>query len=336
MNVRTLVIPVVLVLAAAAVAIGAYTMRSSERDALREVASREAERAVQAPLPISSRPIRPEAKTEIERPPETTAAPEARPERQGERRGEGSDEERRRRFRQMRRPSLGDSPMSPEDWAQRWTDRQSRRQEWMDRFDIDGDGKISDEERDAMREEMRARRDEFMLRRMTSRFDADGDGELNEAERIEAEAELAVQQAERQARMIERFDTDGDGRLSDAESQAARESFGRGRGPGGGGDRARGGRTDWRKAVERYDADGDGELNLDESYDAYLDQFSAREQKLFVRQYDESGDGAVDSGDLEAFLMLYRGDDPKADINGDGTLNQQDVERFRDLMIVSP
>ncbi|HHN78753.1 MAG TPA: hypothetical protein ENK11_08810 [Phycisphaerales bacterium] len=218
----------------------------------------------------------------------------------------------------FRRLSLGAAPMSPEDWAKRWTDRQSRRRAWMTRFDTDGDGQISESEREAMRAEMIARREEFMLRRMTDRFDADGDGVLNDDERAEAEAELAVRRAERRARILERFDTDGDGTISDQERQSMRGRFGvRDVGP---------------EAVARYDANGDGELDLDESYDAYLDRFRAMQARVFVRRYDTGGDGAVDTGDFEAFLTQFRAEEPGADINEDGVIDQRDVERFRDLM----
>ncbi len=238
------------------------------------------------------------------------------PSRAAETRERGA-ERRRSGFRRL---SLGAAPMSPEDWAKRRAERQSRRQAWMARFDTDGDGQISESEREAMRAEMIARRKEFMLRRMTDRFDADGDGVLNDDERAEAEAELAVRRAEQRARMLERFDTDGDGTISDQERQSMRGRFaGRG-GP---------------DAVARYDTNGDGELDLDESYDAYLDRFRAMQARVFVQRYDTGGDGVVDTGDFEAFLSQFRAKEPGADINEDGTIDQRDVERFRDLMSVS-
>ncbi len=250
---------------------------------------------------------------------EAASRPE-RPERAAQARAEGPARPRGR----FRRLSLGASPMSPEDWATRWAERRARRREWMSRFDTDGDGRISEAEREAMRAEMIARREEFMLRRMTARFDADGDGVLSDDERAEAEAELAVRRAEQRARMLERFDTDGDGTLSDRERQTMRDRFG-GRG-------GRGGRDADPETVAKYDADGDGELDLDESYEAYLDQFRARQERLFVRRYDTDGDGAVDTGDFETFLMQFRAEEPAADINEDGVIDQRDVERFRDLM----
>ena len=202
----------------------------------------------------------------------------------------------------------------------------------MDRFDTDGDGEISEEEREAIRDFWRQRREEERERRLVERFDADGDGILNEDERMVAEAEMEARRVERQARMTERFDTDGDGQLSEAESQAARESFRRGRG---GDDRGGNPGDRWRRAIEQYDRDGDGELNLDESYDAYLDQFDQRTRREFVRRYDTNDNGGIDASDLNAFMERYKAEDPSTDINGDGRIDERDVERFRDLMFAT-
>ena len=52
------------------------------------------------------------------------------------------------------------------------------REEIMKKFDKDGDGKLSDEEKAEARKAMEARRKE-----MIEKFDKDGDGKLNEEER---------------------------------------------------------------------------------------------------------------------------------------------------------
>ncbi len=84
------------------------------------------------------------------------------------------------------------------------------RQAMMERFDTDGDGQISPEERDAARAAMR-----------------DGPGKNRQA-------------------ILERFDTDGDGQLSPEERDAARATMqaegGRGgKGSQGGGNRQKNG-----------------------------------------------------------------------------------------------
>lgn len=307
--------------AAAVVTIGAISLRTSSDSSLDPVSARPAPAVVDDDSVRMARPPRLDEETLLapERP-ENTDEVRARPE--GDRRGEGRGDRRRR-------PSLDGKPMNAEDWSSRFEEMNKRRKDFMDRFDTDGDGELSEAEREVMREEMRARREEMMLERMTERFDADGDGVLNEEERLNAEAELEARRMEREVRMIERFDSDGDGVLSDAENQAAREQFNRGRG----GDRGPGG--GWQEAIQKYDADGDGELNLDESYTAYLDQFDQRTRREFVRRYDGNTDGAIDAGDLNTFLEKYRAKDESTDVNGDGVINERDVERFRDLMVVT-
>ena len=86
------------------------------------------------------------------------------------------------------------------------------RQEMLKKFDKDGDGKLSPEERQAMRE---ARKAEFEARHaeMLKKFDTDGDGQLSETER------QAMREA-RKAEMLKKFDKDGDGKLSDEEKAA--------------------------------------------------------------------------------------------------------------------
>ncbi|MDD4018242.1 MAG: hypothetical protein PHV28_09885 [Kiritimatiellae bacterium] len=76
-------------------------------------------------------------------------------------------------------------------------------------FDKDGDGKLNDEERTAMREQMRKNREK--------KFDTNGDGKLDEKER-------AAMQEARKAQVKE-FDKDGDGKLSDEERKAMREAL---------------------------------------------------------------------------------------------------------------
>lgn len=307
---------------AAVITIGAISMNASKPKAIDPVA--DAPRAAENSGPmVISRPARLDNDAPLTSPerPGSADAQAARPERDGEGERQGW----------RRRPGLNDNPMGAEDWAQRFEEMKKRRADFMERFDVDGDGELSEEERAAIGAYFREQRRERMLARMTDRFDADGDGELNDEERLAAEAELEARDIERRARMVERFDTDGDGQLSDAESQAARERFGRGRGgPGGGG-----GRGGWDTMIQRYDRDGDGDLNLDESYDAYLDQFDRRTQREFTRLYDANGDGGVDTGDFNTFLEQYNAKEASADVNGDGRLDERDVERFRDLMMAT-
>lgn len=101
------------------------------------------------------------------------------------------------------------------------------REEFMKRFDTDGDGELSDEEREAVRREYgdRRRGDEQMREIVMRRFDADGDGELNDAERDAVRAEFRRVREEIQARIMPQYDLDGDGELNREERQAAMPAY---------------------------------------------------------------------------------------------------------------
>ncbi len=104
----------------------------------------------------------------------------------------------------------------------------------MEKFDTNKDGKLSEEERKAMREGMQELR-EKMRAEMLKKYDKDGDGELSEEERKTMKDEM---EAKRKA-LVEKYDTNKNGKLDPEEAKAAREAgeeipmmLGRG-GPGG-------------------------------------------------------------------------------------------------------
>lgn len=93
----------------------------------------------------------------------------------------------------------------------------------LERFDADGDGMLSEAERETARKEHQARKAE-----MLKDYDADGDGTLSKQERAKVREELGPPPEQRKARqdkMKERFDEDGDGVLSEAEREKAREQM---------------------------------------------------------------------------------------------------------------
>ncbi len=79
-------------------------------------------------------------------------------------------------------------------------------------YDLDGDGKLSAEEAQAMKEARRNRHEEHQ-----SRWDTDGDGLLSEEERAAARATLRAQIEEKRAERFAEVDTDGDGSISPGE-----------------------------------------------------------------------------------------------------------------------
>ena len=90
----------------------------------------------------------------------------------------------------------------------------------MKKFDKDGDGKLSEEEKAELRKAI-AQRGRPGGRRpppeLMKKFDKDGDGKLSESER----AELRKTMEERRKEFLAKFDKDGDGKLNEEERKAA-------------------------------------------------------------------------------------------------------------------
>tara|TARA_R110002096_G_scaffold247936_2_gene440350 strand:- start:32721 stop:33128 length:408 start_codon:yes stop_codon:yes gene_type:complete len=89
------------------------------------------------------------------------------------------------------------------------SDRKTKRDEIRGQFDADGNGEISDRERQAARETFKAKRME--------RIDTDGNGEISKSER-------AAVKEKRKAKIVKRFDTDGDGELNERERESAKQA----------------------------------------------------------------------------------------------------------------
>ena len=126
-------------------------------------------------------------------------------------------------------------------------EKRPSREEILKRYDKDGDGQLSEAERQQLRQDHADRRgsgdgkggpDRQRPRReeMLKRFDQNGDGELNEDER------QAMHEARQERRsgsggnrpgreeMMNKFDTDGDGELNEEERKSLREAMGKRRG----------------------------------------------------------------------------------------------------------
>lgn len=205
----------------------------------------------------------------------------------------------------------GDGSLSDEE---RRAMMENMRREWESRMDKNGDGVVDENERlDAMLESPRGRR-------MIERFDANGDGMLDDAERQAILDDMAAREAERQQRRVERYDTDGDGVLSEAEERAAQEQ------------EAARQRDRFNRFAQEFDEDGDGDLNADERYNAFQTMRDRREYDQFIRRYDTDGDRQITMTDFTEFLANYQAQYPSADVNGDGVVDQLDVTAFRDWM----
>ena len=216
----------------------------------------------------------------------------------------------------------GDGILSEEE---RDAMRRSFREQMLARLDTDGDGRVSrDERRAAGRERFeQSERGQELMRQ----FDADGDGVLNEAEQAAMDAHLAeereAQREERRARDLERYDLDGDGELSREERQAQQ-------------DERRGQRDGFMEGLtSEFDRDGDGQLSIEESQNAFDTMRTRREIDQFVQSYDSNGDGSISAADFESFLNDYSNQSPSADFNRDGVIDADDISAYRDMMNLS-
>ncbi|MCA9312120.1 MAG: hypothetical protein KDA21_12985 [Phycisphaerales bacterium] len=150
-------------------------------------------------------------------------------------------------------------------------------------------------------------------RGMLEHFDTDGDGTLSDAEREAARAEGKQRLDDFRGRMLEQFDTNGDGELDATEREAAHQ--------------ARRAEMEARRAeiLKEFDADGDGQLNKEEREAAHEAGRARHEARRALREVDTNRDRQIDATELAAAAELVKSGDPRADFNGDGVVNSQDV-----------
>ena len=147
-------------------------------------------------------------------------------------------------------------------------------QQIRERFDTDGDGALSADERAAIAAEFGDPVDRAAV--LLGLYDADDSGALDATELGALQQDIEARCEQRESALLARFDTDGDGQLSDAERQAARDAleqrFGRGhhRGHGDAGvadDHDGESPRDRRERVAgRFDRDGNGRLDRGEQH----------------------------------------------------------------------
>jgi Ca2+-binding EF-hand superfamily protein len=119
----------------------------------------------------------------------------------------------------------------------------ARRRQFELLYDKNKDGELSDEEREALREEFRKRgeqrRQEFM-----ERYDKNGDGDIDDSEREAIRAD----REKRRDEFMKKWDKDGNGDIDEKEREAIRESF----------------RKRREEATAKYDENKDGILSFEE------------------------------------------------------------------------
>jgi hypothetical protein len=200
--------------------------------------------------------------------------------------------------------------------------RTEQKDRMTERFDTDEDGKLDDEERKAMREDQagpwRGAIEEWTL----ADYDADGDGKLDEKETATKTA-FEKKFGEMGKELDLRFnDIDGDGKVSPEERQANEKEYRR---------RMFG----MLLKVGKYmDRDRDGEVTAEERQgfmrgvrDGMFDWVSG-----FRERFDEDGDGGLNEAERNALLEGAREEIfrriEKFDMNDDGQINPEEAMKM--------
>ena len=190
---------------------------------------------------------------------------------------------------------------------------------FLEQFDTDGDGVISDAEKEAAKGQLKGRGGKGTEKRradrqkMHERLDADGDGVISDTERETGRAAMEERRRQARERAMKQFDTDGDGILSDTERSAARDARQtrggepggpRHGGPGGdfGGDRRSG--PGGERFMQRFDTDGDGILSENEREAARASREAMHRKAM--EQFDTDGDGVLSETERERAREHFR------------------------------
>lgn len=221
------------------------------------------------------------------------------------------------------------SRLSPEERAaaeKRFADMQKA---MLARLDRDGDGVISDAEREEARKEREQREAE---RRAEMRTRAEhvwggpvplSDRELQAAGRMFME-QLSVTNGEEMRSMWRNADADGDGNVTEAEQQAVRARF----------DALMNEQMTrmQQDLLSRFDADGDGALSASERDTAAEGVRADIRDAATMRAFDANRDGRIDANELQAFTNSFDAADRNADLNRDGNIDSTDFDRFIQML----
>ena len=244
-------------------------------------------------------------------------------------------------------PGVGEENPRP-DRGERFRGRRGR---FIERFDKDGDGELSQEEREAMAVTMIKEGRERQVRK----WDEDGDGLLNEAEREKVMQDRGDQWWLKIDDLgMKHFDADNDGKLSDQESQDI-VAFGKqlqdmGKkweleflDSNGDGEITAEERQAMRgrmqmvgismlpKAMTWFDQNGDGRVDQDEREDAMftVEKAARRNIKMWTDKFDGNGDGRLDPAERKKLVGGIDKDIAQRyarhDKDGDGQLSNTEI-----------
>ncbi|MCC6285928.1 MAG: hypothetical protein IT439_11630 [Phycisphaerales bacterium] len=241
----------------------------------------------------------------------------------GGRRGEWNSPEARQRMEEWL------AKLSPEERAAAEKRMADMQKAMLARFDRDGDGVVSDAEREEARKE-REQRDAQRRAEMRSRAESLwggpvplSDRELQAAGRMFMER-MSEANGEEMRSMWRNADADGDGNVTDAEQQAVRARF----------------ETLMNEQMARmqqdlyarFDADGDGALSDSERDTAAEGVRADIRDAGAMRSFDANRDGHIDESELDAFTNSFDSSDRRADLNRDGTIDSTDFDRFIQML----
>jgi len=229
----------------------------------------------------------------------------------------GNADEYRQRWKKMRAEydADGDGKLNDEE---RQAMRQAMRERWrkraLEEYDKNGDGELSEEERQAMRRDRGDRAGERMKELAVKHFDTDSDGEIGEAER-EAIDRFGKRWETMGKRLESKYlDYNGDGEVSDSERKASRQHW------------MVAGATLMSKAKDWLDTNGDGELSPDE-HRAFRQRMQDKSFEWFDEfgmRFDDDDDGRLDEKERGAMIDGFEDEIDRrvkaADADGNGIL----------------
>jgi len=214
----------------------------------------------------------------------------------------------------------GQAGASPDETQAAWKVRlEERRKQILAKYDADGDGQLSTEERPAMNKDSRLRGQEDLNAWQLRHFDADGDGQLSDAEK--ADQARFQKDAQKMGKELELklLDADGDGQISPEERAAGQAEF------------RKVGMMMLLKMNQYMDIDGDGKVTAGERQ-AFWDnarQAIQKKAEAVTHQYDADGNGRLDEDERTAMLEGIKEDlqsrMDKYDADADGRLDAQEM-----------
>lgn len=246
------------------------------------------------------------------------------------RRERGRGDFGRGRFGEGRFDMANMSPEMRERMEARRKQMEERRNNWMlERFDANGDGILDDEERAAM-EQMFAERRARQLAQTRDRVDTMFGGEMNFTdEELAGLGRMVMGDMMRSMRgsreeMVKLADANGDGEITGDERQQVRAIM----------EQRMEAQLELvaQRNLERYDIDADGQLN-DYEREQAADQIRAQvDQRQVMRRVDGNRNGLIDPDEIIDYMMNFGGDNERADLNRDGQVSPEDLDRFKRLL----